>query len=159
MSTERSRQVLHDCETLLAAIKSDISSNLWRPRWAGLVALLRAVGHVLVSENPKTDPIGYGVVSGAKTALLKAPIFAEFIKKERDNVLKTYTAAVGVRTIMTPGTAGGGSGEPTTYEAFVGSGPYKAQDPLQLCEQAIDFWKHYLDAIDAQVLKAAGGKS
>ena len=103
MSTTRSREVLRDCENLLAAIHADLSSELWRPRWAGLVALLRAVGHVLVDENPKSDSVGHGVVSAAKVALLQAPIFAEFIKKERDNLLKAYTIGVRVNTMMTPG--------------------------------------------------------
>lgn len=45
--TVHAREVLRDCERVLDVITADMPTELWRPRWAGLVALLRSVGHVL----------------------------------------------------------------------------------------------------------------
>lgn len=54
--TVHAREVLRDCQLLLEIIASDMPSELWRPRWAGLVALLRAVGHVLDKvDGNRTD--------------------------------------------------------------------------------------------------------
>lgn len=38
--------MLGDCEQLLGAITVDMPMLLWRTRWAELVALLRAAGHI-----------------------------------------------------------------------------------------------------------------
>ena len=38
--------------------------------------------------------------------------------------------------------------EPTTFDFFMRKGPFKGRDPLELCREAITFWRQYLDAVD-----------
>ncbi len=159
--TTQAREVLRDCERLLAAIGSDMPGELWRPRWAGLVALLRAVGHVLKEVDAARSPSTKQVVDAAWDELRQSKpepkIFWQFIVAERNNVLKTYAFGVGVNTTVRPGTAGGSPGGPTTFEGFVRSGPFEGQDPLQLCREAIQFWNDYLNGIDRRIVERGAG--
>jgi hypothetical protein len=43
----RAREVLSDCELALKDFEAAGPTPYWRTRWTALVALLRAVGHVL----------------------------------------------------------------------------------------------------------------
>ena len=36
-----------------------------------------------------------------------------------------------------------------TYDFVMRDGPYQGRDPRELCREAIDFWRRYLDDIDA----------
>jgi hypothetical protein len=87
-------------------------------------------------------------------------IFWEFIEAERNNVLKAYEIGVGVNFTVRPGTAylnlvtgqtSSSPSGPTTFDAFMRSGPFTGQDPLALCRDAIEFWRKYLDTIDGQI--------
>ena len=71
-------------------------------------------------------------------------IFGEFIEEERNNVVKTYAFGARVNIAITPG-------GPTTFEAFMRSGLFQGQNPLELCRDAIAFWHRYLDAVDEQM--------
>ena len=146
--TVHAREVLRDCERLLDVIRPDMPTELWRPRWAGLVALLRAVGHVLRYVDGKESDAAGKVIRSRWDDLLKSKpeptIFWEFIYRKRNNVVKTYAFGAGVNINITPG------GQ-TTFEAFMRSGPYQGRNPLELCREAIAFWHRYLDAIDEQV--------
>ena len=144
-----------------------MASDLWKPRWAGLVTLLRAVGHVLgkvdAAENAQTRRVVDAAWKSLGQSKPEPRLFWEFIEEERNNVVKAYQVGVGVNTIVTPGTGRismstgeeswtpGGS---ATFEAFVRSGPFKGRDPLQLCREAVEFWRAYLDDIDQRI--AAG---
>ena len=79
-------------------------------------------------------------------------IFWEFIEAERNNVLKAYESTVGVNITVRPGAlwfdvktgeSGGDPPGPTTYEAFVRSGPFQGRDPIGLCVEAVKFWQEY----------------
>lgn len=168
--TTQAREVLRDCERLLAAIGPDMPGELWRPRWAGLVALLRAVGHVLEKVDAARIVNAKQVVDAAWDELRQSKpepkIFWQFIEAERNNVPKTYAFGVGVNITVRPGTgwlslatgeSGGSPGGPTTFEAFVRSGPFEGEDPLQLCREAIQFWNGYLDCIDRQIAERGTG--
>ena len=162
--TTQARYVLGDCERLLAAIGQDMPTDLWRPRWAGLVALLRAVGHVLKKVDRARSREARQVINEAWEELRRskpAPkIFWQFVQAERNNVLKAYALSTGVNTSIRPGAgrinmaigeSGSAPSGPTTYNAFMRSGPFECQDPLQLCRDAIAFWHAYLDTIDQRI--------
>jgi hypothetical protein len=159
--TIHAREVLGDCERVLDVINADMSTELWRPRWAGLVALLRAVGHVLKEVDTKTSDAAREVIESEWKKLDPKPdIFSKFIKAERDNVLKAYEIGARVNTTvrpgaadlnLAPGEASSAPGGPTTFDAFMRSGPFQGRDPLQLCREAIAFWHSHLDSIDREL--------
>ncbi|HEV8662006.1 MAG TPA: hypothetical protein VGT06_02510 [Candidatus Methylomirabilis sp.] len=170
--TLHAREVLRDCQRVLDHITGDMRTELWRPRWAGLVALLRAVGHVLKKVDGKTSDAAREVIESAWKDLGQSKpeptIFWEFIEAERNNVLKAYEIGTGVNITVRPGTAwlnlatgetGSGPGGPTTFEAFMRSGPFEGRDPLELCREAIAFWQGYLDSIDRQVAARHTGQA
>ena len=103
--TATARQVLQDCETLLADLRQqELWGPLFRLRWAGLVALLRAVGHVLDKVDGKASPEARAAIRTAWAAHQPpnpaGAIFWSFIEHERDNILKQYTFGAAVnRTI------------------------------------------------------------
>ena len=45
--TAAARKVLADCEVALEMLEEEEDEQRWRVLWAGAMALLRAVGHVL----------------------------------------------------------------------------------------------------------------
>lgn len=162
--TVQARLVLSDCERLLAEIQKDMPTELWRPRWAGLVALLRAVGHVLHNVDSRDSGKAKQVIEARWNDLLKSKpepkIFWEFIAKERNIVLKMYEVSAGVNVTARPGTIylnlatgqqhSSPSG-PTTFDGFMRAGHFAGKDPLVLCRDAIEFWRAYLDLIDLQL--------
>lgn len=165
--TIRAREVLADCEQLLEAITTDMSASLWRPRWAGLISLLRAVGHVLDKVDGKNSPTTRSVIDLEWQRLNDSKpdpaIFWRFIDDERNNVLKLYEIGSAVNITVRPGAANlclsteethSSMSGSTTVEPFMRSESFKGQDPLTLCREAIQFWKIYLDRIDRQVLEA-----
>jgi hypothetical protein len=163
--TTRAREVLADCERLLAALPADIPTSLWRPRWAGLVTLLRTVGHVLDKVDGNRSAAGRNAVDAACACVNqtkpKPRILWEFIEAERNNVVKLYELSVAVNTIVRPGTAGftqSTEGGTPSFDAFVHMGPFKGRDPLQLCREAVEFWRVYLDGVDARIAQIEAGQ-
>lgn len=155
--TATARLVLGDCEGVLASIEKDMLSELWRPRWAGLVALLRAVGHVLDKVDGAHSPEARQAIADAWNDMKESRIFRQFIEEERNNVLKAYEFGPAMNITIRPGTAhlNLATGEtysspsgPTTVDAFMRSGGFEGQDPLTLCRDAIEFWRVHLDKID-----------
>ena len=124
---------------------------MFRLRWAGLVPLLRAVGHVLDKVDGKASPETRAAIDKAWEAH-KPPnpagaIFWSFIEHERDNILKAYTFGAGVNRTFRPDWG------PTTDNAFMRSGPFARRDPLDLAQLALDYWRTYLDEIDAETAR------
>ena len=65
--TQRSRQVLADCESALSDLRQASQTELRRRR-ATAVALLKAVGHVLDKVDGETDSIATKVMRDASVA-------------------------------------------------------------------------------------------
>jgi hypothetical protein len=162
--TIKAREVLRDCGSLLAELTEEPPDELWRLRWAGLVALLRAVGHVLDKIDGPSTPETRQVITSAweklRTGKPEPRIFWDFIEAERNNVLKAYAFGPRINITVRPGPAwinlatgesGGSPGGPTTFDYFMRSGAFEGQDPRQLCRDAIDFWRDYLDTIDRDI--------
>lgn len=169
--TARAREVLKDCEYLLTEISKDLWGPLWRLRWAGLIALLRAVGHVLAKVDSKASIEAKSAIDEAWNRLNDAKpqpkIFWEFIDAERNNILKAYDFGAGVNMTVRPGHAIfdratgqqiGATGIQSTFNAFMRSGEFVDRDPLTLCQDAIDFWREYLDNVDREIASAIAGR-
>jgi hypothetical protein len=165
--TTKARQALLDCEAALQDLRSGATGLLWRTRWVAAVSLLRAVGDVLNKVDGERGPELRAAID-AEHAQLKATepepqIFWGFIRKERNNVLKAYQFNAGQGVTVRPGAIifNTTTGEdlsvpsgPTTYEHVMRGGPFAGQDPRDVVQQAIEWWRAYLDRVDARI---AGG--
>jgi hypothetical protein len=162
--TIKAREVLRDCGSLLAELTTEPPDELWRLRWAGLVALLRAVAHVLDKIDGPSSPETRQVIDSAWEKLKKSKpepkIFWDFIEAERNNVLKAYVFGPRISITVRPGPAwlnlatgasGGSPGGPTTFDYFMRSGAFDGHGPRQPCLEAIEFWSSYLDAIEREI--------
>ena len=91
--TRAARQVLADCVIALEMLEAEQDLVRWRVHWAGALALLRAVGHVLHKvdgADPKVRrqiDIAYRRWKSQRT---ENAVFLEFIEQERNNILKEY---------------------------------------------------------------------
>jgi hypothetical protein len=131
----------------------------WVLIWAGTIALLRAVGHVLVNEDAESD----ARVKEAQRAwwdTLKATkpnpsIFWEFIERDRNLLLKG--AELTVEPSATVFVSGGAiplhaprppPPPPPIYNYKMKSGRFAGQDPRDLVRDAIEWWEKQLDDIE-----------
>jgi hypothetical protein len=141
----RAREVLLDCERGLADFEAAGLTPYWRTRWIAVVALLRSVGHVLEKTDKKQSPGLEKAINQAWNALKKTRpeprIFWEFIREERNNVLKVYEIGARLNITITPG-------GPTGYNSFIRSGIYGGRDAVAVCREAIAFWGKHLDDIE-----------
>ena len=146
--TTKARIVLDDCKVALSGFTEGIQGAEWRIKWVSIVALLRAVGHVLknVDNNRKIDPILSKIIEEQWELLKKSKpmpeIFWEFIEKERNNILKQYEIGAGQGVTINLGN------KVSTYSYTVTSGPYKGRDQREVIREAIQWWEGYLDNID-----------
>src|SRR5260221_6117013 len=163
--TERARQALADCQQALADFEGAANAGFQRSRWVAVMTLLRTVGLVLKAvDRPAADMATQERIDSAWDQLNASKpeprIFWEFIDAERYQVLHLYDIRAFVRTTVRPGTGlrrdftmldaddDGFGSRPTTSEFLMREGPFAGRDPLDLCREAITFWRDYLDAID-----------
>ena len=162
----RSREVLDDCRTALADFRASGARPYWRTRWTGLVALLRAAGHVLDKVDGAQSTQWRLAVDNAWDECKKTQpnprILWEFIEAERNNVLKAYDVGACVNITVRPAPAilsfsptiaPFQKSKPTTYETFLRTGFYNGQDAEAVCEEAIEFWNNYLNRVETEALK------
>lgn len=87
--------MLRDCYRAATELeRTELSTWQWRLRWINVVTLLRATGHVLKQVDGKRSPFLSQAIKNAWTRWESDKynnlIFHEFIKKERDMILKEY---------------------------------------------------------------------
>jgi hypothetical protein len=168
--TTRARLVLADCEAALDDLAVFDQSAL-RRRWVAVVALLRAVGHVLDKvDGARSRPIRTVVDQKFRELKMTKPepaVFWSFIEDERNSVLKTYEFGVRSEITIAVGRAafrvdeqGGKAVEvpftPTRVEFLLQDGPFAGQNPVAVVRQAIQFWGDYLDDVDRRVGESNG---
>src|SRR5688500_15276332 len=90
----KARQVLEDCKLALQHADLAINPEDLRIRWAALVMLLRAVGHVLDKVDGRGSPRLRDAIDRRwqlwRDDRVGYSIFCDFIEEERNNVLKAY---------------------------------------------------------------------
>ena len=139
--------------------------SIRRRRWMTVVSLLRAVGHVLKNVDGKSSPMLGEIIETEWDALIKTKpeplILWGFIENERNTVLKEYRFrsqgvawGVCVTSLTVPTTSG-----PVTLKANKGAsnmefrlladGPFAGRNDVDVVTEAIQWWKIYLDKIDA----------
>ncbi len=163
MTSLRARIVLADCEVALADFNASVDANApMRSRWVALIALLRAVGHVLQkADSPRADQEIQKRILAAWEQLgeeTRPNIFHDFVEAERNDTLKLYEIGAAPNPkIHGAWTAQGAAlyvsdvpGRVTLAALSMTDGPYKGRDPRQLAREAIEFWRNYLDTIELQ---------
>jgi len=168
--TNKARIVLNDCRVALTLLEDETDLQKWRILWAGAVALLRAVGHVL-DKVDGSNPI---IKRVAKDSFLRWKteeehrIFTEFIDKERNILLKEYNSDVhpleeipmALEAVLQP--LNGGDPITVTLGDIINlgeniyrpmlEGPWQGTDSRDLYKEAIEWWEQQLDFIDKHVL-------
>lgn len=164
----KAREVLNDCRVALSLLEDETDIQRWRVHWAGAVALLRAVGHVLDkvdSEDPLVKHAGSVAFKQWRSADPKHEIFREFIERERNNLLKEYRSDVHPLAEVTfalefaAQPLGGSPAVRFAQIAEIGeniyrpllSGPWAGDDARDVLSEAITWWDHQLAAIEQEV--------
>lgn len=171
--THAARHVLDDARLALDMLQHETDADRWRVHWAGGVALLRAVGHVLLNVDQAADNQLAQIANAAhrrwKSDDPAHAVYREFILKERNNILKEYRSKVhplekvpvAVRlTLMNSQT-----GEISYLDEAVEldenlfrplvDGYGEGQDARDIFEEAVDWWERELSAIE--LAKRSGG--
>ena len=174
--TVGARQVLADCEIVLEMLESEDNLKRWRVHWVGALALLRAVGHVLVKVDGE-DKERRRVIDAAyrrwKTSRGTHAIFWEFIEEERNNVLKEYqfnlhpmedVNVVVVASVRHPKTGEVAQipqvipiGE-NIYRPILG-GFSEGNDARDVYREALDWWNKQLTEIESELGMSGRSKS
>jgi hypothetical protein len=161
--TTRAREALADCERALADYEAGANTPYVRSRWVAIITLLRAVGHVLSNvDEPAAPPEIKQRIRDAWDKLRASKpdprIFHEFIQQDRNLTLKQYEVRPAVNitirlgsvwTNLQTGESGSTPSSPPEFEFVMRDGPFKGRNTLELCRDAITFWRQHLDAIES----------
>lgn len=160
------REVLNDCRLALRMLQDETDADKWRILWAGGVALLRSVGHILLNIDQPADQCvareGNAAHRRWKSDDPAHAIYREFIEQERNNILKEYRSRVhpldevqvAVRlTLLHPET-----GELTYADEVMSldenlfrpvvEGFGEGEDARDVFQDAINWWNKELEAIE-----------
>ncbi len=168
MMTEAARYVLGDCKYALARHSNGLEGEDFRTSWVVVVTLLRAVGHVLIKVDAKSNSRIATAVNEEwdkfKATKPEPRILWEFIEQERNNVLKLYQIGVdrgirikgpqirGEETIIEVdhATSRGGRGfsPGAKYFSYIRSGRFAGRSEREVAQEAVEFWEDFLDRID-----------
>jgi hypothetical protein len=128
-----------DCVAILFEFQNsdvDEERSEWRLYWVAGVALLRTIGHVLAKSDAMVSHRHEAEIErlweGWKSDRTESSIFWDFIEKERNNLLKTYS--FGARL------ARDDEGYYVEFE--------DGQDAFQRFRQAVYWWRHQLMALE-----------
>ena len=170
--TRMAREVLKDCEIALEMLETEKELRQWRIIWAGSVALIRAVGHVLHKvdgADGTVKDIANEFFGRWKTAE-EHEIFREFIEHERNNLLKEYRSdvhpledvPVAIQATLAPLAGGPHLSAPFVFDLNENlfrpmvEGPWEGTDSRELYGDAISWWRSQLDEIDVAVVRRRG---
>lgn len=172
--TFKARMVLHDCKVAKTLLEEETDFDAWRIHWAAAIALIRAVGHVLVKVDGRDsviNSVSKSFFSRWKTSK-EDEIFRSFIDKERNTLLKEYESGthpmesvpvVAQATLVSPdgdvqhASAGVHFLDGNIYRPML-SGPWEGDDCRDVYDEAIKWWELQLDGIDKEVQKQKSGE-
>jgi hypothetical protein len=147
----KARQVLADARAAISLASLAMDHASFRLHWAAAVALLRAVGHVLEKADACSSPAFAKANrewwAGVRRDRADHPIFWNFIKAERDNILKEY--AFGYAEDAAEITSTGFDSISVPYHMPIQDGPFKGHDSLDVAERAVQWWEAQLNIVES----------
>ena len=151
--TNKAREVLEDCYVASRLLENEADFNNWKVIWIGAITLLRSVGQVLKKIDGQ-DPVVLDVSNTFYKDWKTNPnhkIFHDFIKSERDNLLKEYESSVDAADVFlfTAGTEQYVVDD-NIYRPF-SYGAWEGEDSRDVYKLAIAWWENELDKIDIEV--------
>lgn len=154
--TVTARRVLEDLEVATRLLRQDLASDQLRVLWVAGVALCRAVGHALVQVDAKSSA-SLKLAIRSRYALWEADrdahsIFFEFIKGERDAVLKEYefgflAGTDALSSISIPEDLR--KTLPDNFFCPITGGRFAGVDARDVLDTAAQWWRRQLDEIDS----------
>lgn len=139
LQTLKAWEPFRDCVTILFEFQNsdvDEERSEWRLYWVAGVALLRTIGHVLVKSDATKSPRHSAEVERLwerwKADRAKSSIFWDFIERERNNLLKTYSSGAHL----------------ALYDAGYEVEFEDGEDAFQLFREAVYWWRHQLMALE-----------
>ena len=164
--TKVARQVFADCTLALEMLEAEQDLTRWRVHWAGALALLRAIGHVLRKVDGADLKVGRQIdfaYSRWKSQRAENAIFWEFIDQERNNILKEYQfnlhplEHVDVAVVMTVQQPETGELRQVPNVVPIGENIYRpvldgygeGNDARDVYQEALGWWDAELTAIEA----------
>ena len=172
--TYAARQVLSDARLALDMLQAEIDPDRWRVHWAGGVALLRAVGHVLLNVDQRANVELARIADAAHRRWRSADpahaVYRDFVLEERNSILKEYRSKVHPLdkvpvaihlTLVKPET-----GEVRYFDQVADldenlfrpllEGYGEGEDARDVFEEAIDWWERELMHIEKELIR--GGR-
>ena len=138
----QAEEVLRDCREALDDFVDGLQGRRWRRHWILCLTLVRCVGHVLKEVDRKSDGTLRSIVDIEYQELEQRKpeprIFWEFIKKERDSILKQYRTSAGQGVTIDL------EENKTTYDYVINEGVFKGYEERELLKQAINFWEQHI---------------
>lgn len=155
LRAEKAREVLQTIKAGVADLESRRPmGQLWRVQWAGLVALLRAVGHVLHKVDSQRHPALANAIAAAHDRADKGSdpddeIFREFIEKTRNAILKEFEMEAGQSVYVTIGTS------PHRVEYPVRIQGFEHLNQIELVGAALEWWYRQIESIERIAAESA----
>lgn len=166
----KSEIILQDIKYALSKHNDSLQAEGFRVSWFAIVGLLRSVGHVLDKvdsvEHPQLQSIIKKKFQNLKQEKPNPRIFWEFIDSERNRFLKEYEHSVDrgvtvgpikadgddIYIVIDHGNASGGYArtEDAPFHSIISSGFYKGRNEKELAQEALDWWKKYIDEIKSE---------
>jgi hypothetical protein len=150
----RARTVLADAGVALDLADQVLDPVQFRIHWVALLALLRAVGHVLKEvDRQQGPPLRQAIDDRWKQWEADRTgnrIFWDFIKDERDLVLKTYDIRYEEDDVTIEESRDGRVIRHLNVPFFskLLAGSFAGQPALQVARAAVAWWSRELDAIE-----------
>ena len=159
--TTAARMFLSGGEQGASLLQQVLPESQWRRRWLTVLALLRAIGHVLDKVDGAASPALRSAINQwwqeVKIDKEIHPIFWEFVEQERNSVLKTYRWAICRQVLLQAAPIELDFSKSKVIEVpllppqelqAIASGRFKNWDPVLLASEAIGWWAAQLARVD-----------
>lgn len=146
-------KVLSDLRLAIELLEAAEDESHFRIQWVAAVAIARAVGHVLDKVDRKGSALARRVIADAYSSWKQKPednaIFFEFVKPERDFLLKEYEIGMlGTTWLVVDGQDEAASMLSHDVFAPMASGRFEGTDCRDVLREAADWWEGKLGEIE-----------